>query len=223
MGEPVGRREEDFLPLSALQHLLFCERQCALIHLEGLWAENRLTAEGRVMHERVDQPEREARGSVRLVRGLPLRSEALGLTGRADVVEFHADGAIIPVEYKRGRPKRGSHDRVQVCAQALCLEEMQGRPVSRGVLFYGETRRRVDVSCDEDLRALTVESVRRLHLLVEGGRTPKARREPKCSSCSLVDLCLPDAMSVRQSAVGWVGRTLAASLGGLSAHEGDSL
>lgn len=220
MTEDTGRREEDYLPLSALQHLLFCERQCALIHIEGLWAENRLTAEGRVMHERVDQPDQEARRGVRVVRRMPLRSEALGLTGRADVVEFHTDGAIVPVEYKRGRAKRGSHDRVQVCAQALCLEEMHARPVLRGILFYGATRKRVDVPCDKELRTLTLEAVHRLHRLIDTRETPKARREPKCANCSLLELCLPDAMSVRQSVIGWVGRTLEASLNADAEHDG---
>jgi CRISPR-associated exonuclease Cas4 len=207
-------RDEDLLPISALQHFLFCERQCALIHIEGLWAENRLTVEGRAMHQRADRGEQEHRGGLRIVRGLLLQSTALGLTGRADAVEFHPGGTILPVEYKRGRPKLGDHDRVQLCAQGLCLEEMHGRAISRGALFYGRTRRREEVVFDERLRRATREAVERTHALLRSGRTPRARREPKCEQCSLLELCLPDAMSLRQSAARWVERTLAASLAG---------
>jgi CRISPR-associated exonuclease Cas4 len=135
--------EDDLLPISALQHLLFCERQCALIHVEQVWAENRLTVEGRHLHERVDGGEHETRGGLRTARALPIRSLRLGLAGRADVVEFHAsEGAagpprVVPVEYKRGRPKSHRADEVQLCAQALCLEEMLGVHVAAGALFYG--------------------------------------------------------------------------------------
>ena len=160
--------EDDLLPISALQHLLFCERQAALIHLEQLWAENTLTVQGRHLHERVDTAPGESRGDVRFARALPLRSLRLGLVGRADLVELHripADAAEagepgaslpgvpgvwrpFPVEYKRGRPKPHHADLVQLCAQALCLEEMLGTPVPAGALFYGETRRRHDVAFD---------------------------------------------------------------------------
>lgn len=206
--------DDDLLPISALQHLLFCERQCGLIHIEGLWAENRLTAEGRVMHERVDRPGQERRDGIRIVRGLALRSGILGLTGRADAVEFHSDGTILPIEYKRGRPKRADHDRVQLCAQAICLEEMHGRPIATGALFYGQTRRRQEVAFNDRLRRLTHDAAERLHSLIRSGRTPTARREPKCGQCSLLELCLPDAMSLRESAARWVDRTIAASLSG---------
>ncbi len=200
--------EDDLLPLSALQHLLFCERQAALIHLERLWAENALTVEGRYLHERADSALAESRGSLRLARAIPLRSLRLGLVGKADLVEFHrlpaGDlGAALrgaagmwrpfPVEYKRGRPKAHHADEVQLCAQALCLEEMLGAQVPGGALFYGQTRRRHDVHFGDAIRAETERAAARLHLLIASGITPKPVREPKCDRCSLIDLCLPAA------------------------------
>jgi CRISPR-associated exonuclease Cas4 len=201
--------ERDLLPLSALQHLVFCERQCALIHLEGQWQENPLTFEGRELHERVDWMAGESRGDVRIVRGLPLVHHDLGLTGRADVVELHRLAAgpgvtaarisglrgcwgAFPVEYKRGRPKFHHADRVQLCAQALCLEEMWQAPVKAGALFYGKTRRREDIVFDSDLRRTTKDACHRLHTLVARGITPLAVFEPKCRRCSLRALCRPE-------------------------------
>ena len=140
--------EADYIMLSALQHYLYCPRQCALIHLEQVWAENRFTAEGRVLHERADSEEKARQGRVRTVRTLPIASARLGLSGQADVVEFHADGSVYPVEYKRGRPKANRCDEVQLCAQALCLEEMLRLRIESGALFYGEKRRRKAVAFD---------------------------------------------------------------------------
>lgn len=142
----------DLIPLSALQHYLYCPRQCALIHIEQLWAENRHTAEGRLLHDRADQPQTEQRHGVRTATAMPLVNQALGIVGVADVVEFHLTNSgerIYPVEYKRGRPKKHRADEVQLCAQALCLEAMFGQPVSKGALFYGKTRRRKVVPFDE--------------------------------------------------------------------------
>jgi CRISPR-associated exonuclease Cas4 len=210
---PTSFTEDDLLPLSALQHLLFCERQAALIHLERLWAENPLTVAGRQLHERVDHAPGESRGDVRLARALPLRSLRLGLVGKADLVELHrlpsgAEGQPgtslpgvsgawrpFPVEYKRGRPKAHHADLVQLCAQALCLEEMLDTPVPAGALFYGQTRRRHDVPFDAALRKETEEAAARLHRLLSSGTTPPPVREPKCDQCSLIHLCLPDAPS----------------------------
>lgn len=220
--------EDDLLPLSALQHLRFCERQCALIHVEGLWAENRLTVEGSHLHRKVHDGPDEARRDVRTVRAMPLRSLRLGLVGQADAVEFHRrkgeageppgvrlEGAPgewlpFPVEYKRGRPKRDRSDELQLCAQALCLEEMLSVPVPRGALFYGETRRRKDVELDAGLRAETEDSAARAHRLVAAGVTPRAVREPKCESCSLLHLCLPEALDPGRSASRYLARALAA-------------
>ena len=192
--------EDELLPLSALQHLLFCERQCALIHVEQAWSENRLTVEGRIMHERVDSRGGETRGIVRIAHGVPLQSLRLGLVGRADVVEFHGRsekdvsmGMPFPVEYKRGRPKANRCDEVQLCAQAICLEEMLDVHIPRGALFYGKTRRRKEVAFDDELRGQTEQAARRLHELVTSCLTPPPELEAKCRSCSLRDVCLPDA------------------------------
>ena len=169
--------EDDLLPLSALQHLIFCERQCALIHIEQAWAENLFTAEGRIMHERVHEEGRESRGDIRVEHGLSLRSLRLGLIGKADVVEFHrwkgGSWLPFPVEYKRGKPKKDNSDRVQLCAQALCLEEMLNIAVPEGALFYGKNRRRAEVVFDIPLRKETEDAAIRLHELIASGRTPK--------------------------------------------------
>jgi CRISPR-associated exonuclease Cas4 len=195
--------EDDLLPLSALQHLLFCERQCALIHVEQQWTENLYTAEGRIMHERVDSGRAESRGDVRLAFGVPLRSLRLGIVGKADVVEFHRDRNAawrpFPVEYKRGKQKKKDWDRVQLCAQALCLEEMLAVDVPEGALFYGKTRRRVGVVFDPDLRRKTEEAARRLHNLFDSGCTPPAVYTKACDRCSFVEACLPDAIGGRKT------------------------
>ncbi len=278
------------LPISALQHWIFCRRQAALIHLEQAWAENRLTAEGRVLHRRVHEDPSESRGGIRIARGLPLRSLRLGLYGVADVVEFHppegkvvgdwkaairqavmaaVDGEvhgngprsgpcswpgvqplepcksafhskgveqprgmsstpseweisgssdpgvaplarnghrvavqasaafagwrILPVETKRGKGKRLNCDRVQVCAQALCLEEMLGVTIESGAIFYGETRRRETIPLTADLRQETEESAKGLAQVLASGQTPPPEFGPKCRSCSLKDQCMPQA------------------------------
>lgn len=222
--------EDQLLPLSALQHLIFCERQAALIHIERLWADNPLTVEGSHLHERADAGESESRGDVRIARSLPLRCLRLGLSGKADVVELHripgtdsdetaASGLPdlpgvrsglwrpFPVEYKRGKPKLHRADEVQLCAQALCLEEMLGVAVPAGALFYGQTRRRLEVRFDNDLRSTTEDAAERLHRLIASGRTPPPVREPKCDQCSLFDLCLPDAPA--HSAQRYLSRFLA--------------
>ena len=198
--------EDDLLPLSGLQHLLFCERQCALIHIEQAWAENLFTAEGRIMHERVHDADRESRGNVRIQYGMPLRSLQLGLISKADVVEFHRDTEHLqevwrpfPVEYKRGKPKKENYDRVQLCAQAICLEEMLEIDVPAGALFYGRTRRRQDVVFDNDLRRETEATAKRFHELVSSGITPRPDYSPKCDSCSMYDLCLPKTVEKTKS------------------------
>jgi CRISPR-associated exonuclease Cas4 len=208
--------EDELVPISALQHLLFCERQCALIHIERLWAENRLTTEGRNLHERADSGESESRGPIRTVRSLPLRSLTLGLAGRADVIEFHYDGvaivAAIPIEYKRGKAKADDSDRVQLCAQALCLEEMLGISVPGGALFYATPRRRMDVMFDDALRRTTEDAVTRIHDLFESGITPRVPRQPKCDGCSLFELCMPEVTTSGISASAWSARAITASL-----------
>lgn len=182
---------DDALPLSGLQHLAFCPRQWALIHLERAWAENRLTAEGRLLHEKADLPGQARRHDLQTVRGLPLASRRLGLTGRADVVEFRPEP--FPVEYKRGRHKPGDCDLVQLCAQALCLEEMLGRPIPRGAIFYGEPRRRSEVNFSPELRARTEMLAAEMHRLYRARETPPAKPGNYCQNCSLVNICLPHA------------------------------
>ncbi len=240
---PIKRQfmhtEDDLLPISALQHLLFCERQMALIHLERLWVENRLTAEGRVLHKKTDGAKSETRDGVRITRSLPVHSFKLGLFGVCDVVNFTPPAfepqpatslpkriehelnrltrpigvvtetsqlgqvkrdednspfhqwTITPVEYKRGQPKKNDADRVQLCAQAMCLEEMLRTSIPRGELFYGKQQRRTEVVLSDELRQLTVRAAERLQLLMFAGVTPKATREPKCENCSLLPVCMP--------------------------------
>lgn len=209
--------EREPIPLSALQHAAYCLRQAALIHLERLWQENRFTAEGHVLHVGVDKPGgRRVRG-LRRVTGLQLAAPRLGIAGVADVVEFTADGAggetAFPVEYKRGKPKLHRADDIQLCAQGLCLEEMLGRPVPAGALFYAETRRRIDVPFDTDLRALTLATIAELAALFSAGRTPPPTpHRSRCKACSLLDLCRPEA--VRRSAVAWRRRMVDADIAG---------
>ena len=202
--------DDDPIPLSALQHHLFCPRQCALIHVERLWAENALTAEGRLAHDAVHEPKSERRQGVRTVTGMPLRSAALGVAGVADVVELHqtpAGLAPFPVEHKRGRPKAHRADEVQLCAQAICLEEMLGIPVPAGALFYGRTRRRQDVAFDAPLRGLTARVAAEIRELVASGRTPPARYEAKrCDACSLFELCRPKALEKPRRVAAWLAR-----------------
>ncbi len=180
---------DEALPLSGLQHLAFCPRQWGLIHMEQQWRENRLTAEGRLLHERADLPGQARRSALRAVRGLPLRSVRLGLSGRADVVEFRPQP--YPVEYKRGKRKPNNCDEVQLCAQALCLEEMLGTPVPRGAFFYGEPRRRLEILFSPELRAHTAALAGEMHRLARAGTTPPAQPGPHCRGCSLRDACLP--------------------------------
>jgi len=201
--------EDDLLPISALQHLLFCERRAALVYVERLWDENEFTARGTVEHERVHEGGTEARGDVVTARGLRLRSLRLGLTGQADVVEYHRclpgesvrglrlqarDGLWqpVPVEYKSGRNRIEEGYEVQLCAQALCLEEMLSVPVKHGALYYAASARRDDLAFTDELRRRTESAVARLHHVLESRDTPSASAGPKCRSCSLMDVCLPE-------------------------------
>lgn len=198
--------EEEYLSLSALQHMIFCKRQCALIHIEQLWVENQFTAEGRIMHERVDRGDNAEKGRVRIEYSLPLKSSLLGVTGKADVVEFHkqSDGqwTPYPVEYKRGKPKKDNCDKVQLCAQAICLEEMVGTDIEQGALFYGKIKRREEVIFTSALRQETLEIAQELHKLFREGKTPEPEYSKKCDTCSFVDACLPKALSPRSAGRG---------------------
>jgi len=193
--------EDDLVHLAALNQYLYCARRCALIHIEQLWSENMFTAEGMLMHERVDTGSPETRRNVRLEFSMPLRSLRLGLIGKADVVEFHK--FPFPVEHKRGKPKKDNSDKVQLCAQALCLEEMMNIEIPKGALFYGKTRRRQDITFDIPLRRETEDTAKCLHELIASGITgitPKPDYSKKCKSCSLINLCLPKTCSRKRSA-----------------------
>ena len=193
--------EDDLLPISALQHLLYCERQCALIHIERVWEENQFTAEGRILHEKVDSGTDCMRSGRRIARSLPLRSLQLGLTGLADVVEFGPGKQdVFPIEYKRGRKKAANWDRIQLCAQALCLEEMLGHRIDNGALFYGKTRRRQDVAINDELREETAQMAHRLHALFDARVTPRPVFDKRCPSCSFFSYCLPETLSGKKSA-----------------------
>lgn len=215
--------EDDLLPISALQHLAFCERQWGLIHIEQHWEENRFTAEGRLLHDRVHDAASESRPGVLISRGLHVHSFRFGLTGQADVVEFHPlggpEGAAcipdregwwrpFPIEYKRGLPKADCCDEVQLCAQVLCLEEMFGVTIPRGALFYGKVRRRTDVDFAQGLRERVEQLSARMHELHSAGVTPAAEYSRKCEKCSLYDRCLPRTAARRKP----VGRYLASAL-----------
>ena len=188
--EPIN--EDDLAPISALQHMLYCPRQCALIHIERQWIENSYTAEGQILHKRVDKGTSERRKGVSTESSVPLRSLRMGVTGVADVVEIHNGNRPYPVEYKRGRPKAHRADEVQLCAQAICLEEMLGVPVPEGALFYGLSRRRKVAVFDAELRTLTERVASDTRQMIAEGVTPPPEYEAsKCDACSLKNVCQP--------------------------------
>lgn len=202
--------EEDFLQLSGLQHFMFCRRQWALIHIEHQWSENLRTTEGHLLHQRChDARAGESRRSLLIMRDLRIFSPTLGISGACDVVEFHADSAGVslpgrtgtwqphPVEYKRGKPKDHQADELQLCAQAMCLEEMLCCAIPTGDLFYGETHRRQAVPFTDELRSTVARNLIEMHALYRRGHTPKVKPSKACQSCSLKELCLPSLMSVR--------------------------
>ena len=197
-------QEEDLLPLSGLQHFAFCRRQWALIHVENQWQENLRTTEGHLLHQRAhDGTQRERRGDTLILRGLPIVSYTLGLSGQCDIVEFHLTPEGIPlrgeeglwlpypVEYKRGKPKEHQADELQLCAQAMCLEEMLCCEIPQAALFYGEPRRRMAVVLSQELRQTVRDFSGEMHQYARRGYTPKAKPGKFCSACSLKDLCLP--------------------------------
>ncbi len=187
---------EDYIAISALQHYAYCPRQFALIHVEQVWAENRFTAEGQVLHQRVDSNEVEQRGRVRYERSVSLISQEHGLAGKMDLLEIESGEPprYFPVEYKRGKPKIEQWDKIQLCAQALCIEEMRSVPVKEGALWYWEVRRREPVAIDLQLRNLTLSTITGARVLIESGVTPTPQVDKtRCRACSLKDICLPDA------------------------------
>ncbi|MGB4293156.1 MAG: CRISPR-associated protein Cas4 [Bacteroidales bacterium] len=209
--------EDELIMLSGIQHIAFCERQYALIYIEQQWVENLLTIEGHFLHERVDDPfESEIRNDRVILRSLPVVSFKLGLYGRADIIELiktekFEEGTVIkikerdgwwtpyPVEYKRGKPKPDDRDEVQLCAQAMCLEEMYNIFINVGYIFYGETRHRQEVKLTSELRKSVEIYATRMHELFKEGKTPPPVLKKGCRSCSMVDLCMPDPLSRAQS------------------------
>lgn len=191
--------EDELLALSGIQHFAFCERQWALIHVENQWIDSARTMEGKILHQRADDPYfTETRGEVKIVRSVPLMSKKLGLYGMADVIELQkvpedeAGVRFCIIEYKRGRPKTDDRDEVQLGAQAMCLEEMLGISVEYGFLFYGETRRRVRVEFDWKLRSRVIDLASKMHDLFARGITPPPVKDKRCKNCSLAGICVPD-------------------------------
>jgi CRISPR-associated exonuclease Cas4 len=254
--------EDQLLPISALQHWLYCPRQCGLIHLEQVWAENKFTAEGQVLHKKAHEGEDDNRAGVRITRSMAVRSLVLGISGQCDIVEFHPGVAgdlrseisdlrgeacgdlkfeisdlrgraretaheppavdlkfqisnlkctvrAVPVEYKRGKPKSHRADEVQLCAQAMCLEEMLGTAIPSGCLYYGENRRRTVVEFDVPLRQLVVETTAALHAMIDSRETPLAEyHSHRCDACSLIDLCQPKSLRFKRGAQAWFSSNL---------------
>ena len=212
---------EDLLPISGIQHFLFCRRQWALIHIENQWKENQFTAEGHILHEQVDDPYfTESRRNMFISRSVPVSSYRLGLTGICDVVEFMQDsnGVFLPqkestyqpypVEYKRGKPKREPVDEVQLCAQAICLEEMLSVSINEGAIYYGQTRHREPIRFTKELRLLVQKLSEEMHEYFTRKYTPKVKPTKACRSCSLNDICLPDILNKREKVSTYISNYL---------------
>ncbi len=213
--------QDDLLPLSGIQHFLFCRRQWALIHIEQQWKENALTAEGRIMHKRADDPFfTETRNGFITARSVPIASYRLGLSGVCDVVEFTAssdgvklpnrDGLYLaaPVEYKRGKEKHDHSDETQLCAQAMCLEEMLSVVIPKGYLYYGETRHRIEIELTAELRTLVKDMAGEMHNYFSRGYTPKVKLSKACHSCSLADICLPELQGKTMTASKYINQQI---------------
>lgn len=216
--------DEDLLPLSGVQHVVYCERRFALVHVECLWVESSATVEGHHIHERVHESFTESRGDLRTARGLLLRSQKLGLSGKADVVEFHrvenetgkgiripgVEGTwtVFPVEYKRGVLRHEQAYVVQLCAQAMALEEMFAASIPSGAVYYGKSHRREDIFFSKELREGTENSARRMHEIAVSGQTPAPVPGPKCKRCSMKDLCLPESTARSGKASAFLSRMM---------------
>lgn len=195
--------EDEYLMLSALQHYYFCPRQCALIHLEQSWAENYHTMAGNIMHEHIHSDIHESRKDIMKISSLRLFSKEFGIVGSSDLVEFHKSAYgvkipgrnglwnVVPIEYKKGKEKKDSVDKVQLCSQAICLEEMLKTKIEKGFLFYGTSHRRVEVEFSEDLRVVTCRTIENIHKLFKSEKTPLGKYSKKCNSCSFFDMCMP--------------------------------
>lgn len=186
-------KSDDSIMISALEHWSYCPRQCALIHVEQTFDENLYTLRGRAVHKRVDEPETEEQAGVRIERALPLWSKALGLIGKADVVEFHGETPY-PVEYKHGPHREHEHDDLQLCAQALCLEEMTGQAVPRGAIYHHSSRKRREVECTSQLRARVVQAIQAIRAMLASKHLPPPVNDKRCTHCSLQEACMPAAI-----------------------------
>lgn len=184
----------DPIPISALQHWMYCPRQCALIHVEQVFADNVHTARGNAVHALVDEPGYELRKGVKAERSLPLWSDRIGLIGKADLVEFHSDGSVFPVEFKHGPKRKHTHDDIQLAAQAICLEEMLGKPVRQGAIYHASSRRRRDVEIDPDLRTLVEVTTGAVRTCIQESRLPPPVNDARCEQCSLKDICQPEVL-----------------------------
>lgn len=202
--------EDDFIMISALQHYVYCPRQCGLIHVDDVWNENLFTVRGNILHDKVDTDTYETRGTKKTVRGLRIHSFRLGITGRCDVVEFRdlpagkqglkTSEEIMPVEFKAGEPKDDISDKVQLCAQVFCLEEMLNTKITRGAFFYGKIRRRDIVEIDNELRSQTESIIASVREIVSKKIVPSAKYSIKCRNCSLESICQPKAMNKQKLA-----------------------
>lgn len=193
--------EDDFIMISALQHYVYCPRQCGLIHVDDVWHENVFTVRGNILHEKVDTDTYETRGTLKTVRGLRIHSFKYGIVGRCDVVEFKeviGKEEVMPVEFKAGEPKDDISDKVQLCAQALCLEEMLNTTIKQGAFFYGKIRRRNVVVIDNELRSQTENIIASVREIVSTKIIPSAEYAAKCRNCSIESICQPKAMNKRK-------------------------
>jgi len=218
----MEEEREEYLLLSGIQHFAFCPRQWALAYIDGVWEENFLTAQGRLLHEKADDPWfNELRKDRIISRSMPVRSDRLRIQGVADIVELTSDDngvsvpgkkgtwLLRPVEYKRGKPKSEDCDKLQLCAQAMCLEEMLRAEIASGEIFYGQTRRRIEVSFSETLRASVLRIVEKMHEMFTKAEIPIAKREKSCRACSLIDTCQP-GLNIRTGKVSvYIERMLA--------------
>ena len=196
--------DDNYLYISALQHYAYCPRQFALIHVEQAWEENYFTAHGQLLHERVDSNESETRKDMRFERGGLLKSEVYKIKGKMDLLEIHLQDNLpikyFPVEYKRGKPKKEDWDKIQLCAQVLCIEEMKETTITEAALFYWTTRRRLLVDIDDHLRDKTIDFIQKSHEILDKSFTPEPTKiKSRCKACSLKDLCEPDVMRVDHS------------------------
>ncbi|MBZ0204991.1 MAG: CRISPR-associated protein Cas4 [Flavobacteriales bacterium] len=182
------------IPISALQHWMYCPRQCALIHVEQVFADNVHTARGNAVHKLVDEPGYEMKKGVKVERSLPLWSDRIGLIGKADLVEFHPDGTVFPVEFKHGPKRKHTHDDIQLAAQAICLEEMLGKPVAKGAIYHASSRRRRVVDIGAGLRTLVVRTTEAVRANIQEGRLPPPVNDERCKHCSLNDICQPGVL-----------------------------